>query len=240
MSDWGLTAFYYDYEIPHSYKGMNRIKGLVSRAYKYPGVPGMIMHAYNGVRYLWERYQDEYYDFDLVREYGRLSDWDALNMSFDVLFDYCTILPGYDTIKATLRKFDSKGKKKDSSDETDGSSMTKDGPTDGDIDHSLFSCEGMYGWIFSTFTGNPDEGYKLRYGYDYGFVNEDWESVDMRRALEIYEEKHGELSEIPEPLEEAMKFFDDNAVLIPTEEFWKTMKPGVEVVKQLMKELRWK
>ena len=236
MSDWGLTAFYYDYEIPHRRDGMRRIKGLVSRAYKYPGVPGMIMHAYNGVRYLWERYRDEDYDFDLVREHGRLSDWDALNMSFDVLFDYNTILPGLDTIGATLRKFDPRFKTDDSDDEEGGLSGTKDGQTDDYIAHSLFSCEGMYGWIYSTFTGNPDEGYKLRYGYNYGFVNEDWESVDMRRALEIFGEKHGEHREIPEPLEEAMKFFDDNAVLIPTEEFWKTMKSGVEVVKELIKE----
>lgn len=105
MSDWGLTAFYYDYEVPHRREYKCKVRGLVSRAYKYPGVPAMIMHAYSGVKYLLDRYKNEYgSDFDLVRNYGRLSDWDALNMSFDVFFDHEAIIPGLDKIESTIHK----------------------------------------------------------------------------------------------------------------------------------------
>lgn len=52
MSDWGRVVFYYDYELYDERKKENeRARGLVSRAYLYPGVDQMILHAYNGISY---------------------------------------------------------------------------------------------------------------------------------------------------------------------------------------------
>ena len=54
MSEWGLVAFYYDYERLDRRGNPERIRGLVSKAYKYPGFMGMVLHAYNGLDYFRE------------------------------------------------------------------------------------------------------------------------------------------------------------------------------------------
>lgn len=100
-------------------------------------------------------------------------------------------------------------------------------------------CEGMYGWLYMRYTGNPEDGYSLKYGYEYGYVNEEWDIVDFGKALDIYKDKHGLSPEDLYPkemLDEAINFFEENGVLMSKEEFYETGKLGIDWVLDMRKE----
>ena len=221
MSDWGRLVFYYDYEVYNqSTKQNERVRGLVSKAYKYPGVDQIILHAFNGIRYFMGRK-------DIGSLHGMLFDgkqfddnhsgMTELNQAFDTFFDYGDILLGYSSVAQVIN---------------DTSLQDK-----AEIGYHLYACEGMYGWLYMCFTGNTVDGYSLKYGYEYGYVQEEWDIVDIEKALDIYKYKH-KLSklDLQEMLDTVIEFFKENAVLMSKDEFCKTETLGIDWVLDMRKE----
>ena len=199
MSDWGIINFYYDYEVRGGGKKENeRVRGLVSKAYAYPGVDEMILHAFNGIRYFMERkdrgsrFRGECFD----QWNGGMAE---LNQAFDTFFEYGHISIGSSNVAQVI--FDT---------------------SVDNIGYRLTGCEGMYGWLFMSYTGNPKDGYTLKYGYEYGYVYEDeWNIVDIKKALDIYKDKHNLSSKDLYPqdmLDKVAEYFKDNAVLMSKED----------------------
>lgn len=91
---------------------------------------------------------------------------------------------------------------------------------DKDMRKGLFDCEGMYGWLYISYTGTLKEGYTLKYGYEYG-QDDDYGIGDFRRALKLYEkDRKLDLSEKDmEEIEEMVLFFEENAQIMTKEEF---------------------
>lgn len=89
MSEWGQVIFYYDYEAKES---KERVRGLVSRCYKYPGIIGLLQHGMCGYQYFMEHLEDGYLD----RE--------ELNTAFDVNFEKRSIQVGIDRVAPVLEK----------------------------------------------------------------------------------------------------------------------------------------
>ena len=82
MSDWGKIAFYYDYEVDGRYGDVERMRGVVSKSYKYPGVYGMLLHAYNAMQFFLHNCDKG--DFDGRQWQNPYSGWNELNTAFDV------------------------------------------------------------------------------------------------------------------------------------------------------------
>ena len=220
MSDWGLISLYYDYEHEDKIPGTKdvqvlNIQGLVSKAYSYPGIDGMIYHAYNGVKYFWDRINAKScWDFSLSKHINDKRNgvilpgaWYELNTAFDVYFDYAYIDPGVDSVSYVLDNWDTHPEYHSS---------------DKNLKNHLFNCEGTYGWFFIKCTGNQRDGYKLRYAYNY-----DCRPDSVRNIVEVYNkrlEKDGikpEDEDTYDSLKEAIEFFEENAFLITsTNEFW--------------------
>jgi hypothetical protein len=215
MSDWGLVAFYYDYEREGRRKETEHVEGFISKAYKYPGVTGMILHAYNGVRFFMRDCMDKHYHIGGEYDY----EYPNLNTAFDVFFDHKVVDTGYDNVLAAAEK--------DLSD-------------DDKLLHMLFNCEGMYGWIYVKFTGNLEESYHLKYGYYYG-TDDEYKVISFRDAIRIdlmakdKDYEPGDENNLPDWLEETIKYFEENAELMDEEEFRDMEKPATEWVKKKMK-----
>ena len=215
MGDWGKLAFYYDYEKEHRFKETPRVRGLISKTYQYPRVIGMILHAYYGIRYFFERDEDKRCDFDACNLEDDYSAWAELNTAFDVFFDYGAVANGGNSVKGVIKA---------------------NKTADEDMQDYLFNCEGTYGWLYISYTGNLKEGNTLKYAYEYGYgYEDDVELGDLRRALEI-ELKHTQEplgDEMKVKIEEAISFFEENAVLMTEEEFRKLESDGVEWLKEV-------
>ena len=105
---WGQLSFYYDYERSEKrpFKP-ERMRGLVLKSYKFTGVNGIILHAYNGVKYFMGRFDNKNAYFSPVDRNGNIdvSDrtiWARLSAAFDVFFDLEEIEFGYDDGKGVL------------------------------------------------------------------------------------------------------------------------------------------
>ncbi len=223
MSDWGRVAFYYDYVAHNKRKKENeRVRGLISKAYKYPGVDQMILHAYNGIRYFMDHKDIESYrgmHFDGKQFDDDHSGMAELNQAFDTFFECGHISLGYSDVEQVI----------------DASSMVDKK----EMAYQLYQCEGMYGWLYIRFTGNHEDGFSLKYGYEYGYVNNEWDIVDVEKALAIYKDKHKLSSEdiLPQALlDEAVQFFKENAVLMSKDEFYEMESLGIDWVCDMRKE----
>lgn len=218
MSEWGLIAFHYDYEAPDRMGELHRHRGLVSKAYKYPGVPGMILHAFGGLSYFLRLREVRSGGPDMSFEGNRIGLHANLNTAFDVFLDCACIQAGIDTVAPALRGEDI---------------------DDSELGDDLFNCEGSYGWIFAEYTGNPADGYKLRSGYFYGGRDEEYKVYDMRGALDVdMRIRDADPDEdMPEELKNAMMFFDENPESFDSEEdFWGVEERGIRLIKELRKE----
>ena len=151
MSEWGRVIFYYDYELTDtSSVSAKNVRGLVSKAYKNIGVEGIITHAYSGIRYFLKRFNHKYSDYHMsLDNIHRLSDWEALNTVFDVFFEEEYVHLGVNDVRNVLDRWQ---------DYKPESEQLKD---------ELFNCEGTFGWLYMSFTGNARDGYVLKYGYEY-------------------------------------------------------------------------
>ena len=199
MSDWGLVAFYYDYE--HEVHGeTEHIRGLVSKAYKNTGVDGMILHAFNGVRYYLDHKDSKYCDFTL--HLGRLvSDWHELNTAFDVFFDLKMPESGAYMVRYTAEHF------REYADDPNRENL---------IVRNLFSCEGTLGYIFISYTGDPVNGYYLKYAYEYG--SED-NLLDFRTALETGHWGRDWKEKLQPYMDDIIAYFEEHASIAKREEF---------------------
>lgn len=221
MSDWGRVVFYYDYEAYNYNKEKKHVRGLISKAYMCPGVDGMILHAYNGIRYFLEHKDLRAYSrmyFDGNRFDDHYCGMAELNQAFDTFFEAGHISLGYSDVELVINNTSLEDEK--------------------DIGYHLYMCEGMYGWLYMCFTGNMEDGYDLKYGYKYGYVNEKWDIVDVEKALDIYKDKHKLASEDlynRELLDDAIIFFKENAILMSKEEFLETEALGIDWVSDMRK-----
>ncbi len=217
MSDWGRIAFYYDYEIEDRHGTMTNIKGLITKAYKYPEITGMVLHAYNGVRYFLNHYEKDYnYTLDLSSSILDLTDWGILNTSFDVFFDLEQIHPGYCSIKNLISN----------------EKMISEAKDKGKLGNYLFNCEGTFGWLYVTFTGNPKDGYELKYGYD---LHE--ELLDIRGALGRVLQRYNRTfyGEDTKYCRERMEYFNDHATLFQSlDELYEVEDKGTELITELL------
>lgn len=228
MSDWGRVALFYDYEKNTRYDGMRNVRGLISKAYKYPGVVGMILHAYYGIQYFLERFDNSRFHFDGEDWADEMGLYAELNTAFDVYFDFGKIDHGYDSVKRVLEKRISDAltetNKGENTDETD----------DEEVESLLFNCEGMYGWLYFKFTGSIETGYALKYGYYYGSREYEYEVADLKRAIEIETKYNPEFAKTleDETIQEAIAFIEENAELMSEEEFWNIEELGAAWVKE--------
>lgn len=215
MSEWGRVALYYDYEIENIRGKRQRIRGLISKAYKYPGVEGMILHAYYGIGYFLALKDKEYNRLGGENWESRISGLAELNTAFDVLWDYGTVCPGIDDVRDELEKAE----------------IDEDR-----LENNLFNCEGSDGWLFMKYTGNPEDGYSLKYGYFYGWGSSDSVEVgNIKRAMEITCIHHETTleEEFGPNFDEIVEFFDKEATLMDEDEFWGVEDLGVEWLKEM-------
>ena len=213
MSDWGLVAFCYDYERVGRSGKSERVKGLVSKAYQYPGLEEMLLHAYNGLSYFQKRYDNKWINFGLDSYDATLGSWGELNAAFDVFFDLEAIRVGYDNVSQALAK-----------QETD---VDK-------IENTLFNCDGSDGWLFINYSGNTNDGYQLKYGY---YRNE---LRDIRGTIDDYykgsEKDSEENKERIEMDNEIASFFEEHATLFGSEEeFWGMETMAAEIIRDMIR-----
>ena len=166
MSEWGLVSFRYDYERLDRRGEPQQIKGIISKAYKYPGIIGMVLHAQNGLEYFKKRCDHSSFDFGLPENPSPILDWAKLSMAFDVFFDQRYVDPGIDTVSKVLNHWE----------ENEEEYMSGD-----KLRNDLFNCEGSWGWLFINYTGNMKEGFKTEYGYYFR-----GELMDIQRAADMY------------------------------------------------------
>ncbi|SCY25911.1 hypothetical protein SAMN02910292_01232 [Lachnospiraceae bacterium XBB2008] len=215
MSDWGLVSFRYDCEqiIKHVGK-KRRVKGLISKAYDYPGMEGILLHAYNGVKYFLEAKNYKTLFFGLSKRDLEGSNWAEFDTAFDVFWDSGVIKPGYDNVKHVMNRWDQLGGY----------------DSDEKLQYDLFSCEGMYGFLHISYTSNLDGEEELKYGYLY----ED-KVLDIKGALDEYARIRDISEDLPDYLKEIITFFDDNAKFIGSEDaYWEMEKQGVALIHDVM------
>ena len=217
MGDWGLISFRYDCEQKLKFPNeIRRVKGLISKAYKYPGVEGMLLHAYNGVKYFLEHYENKQLFYGLEKKDLEISEWAEFNTAFDIYWDYRKVDLGYDIVKEIVTQWDT----------------TDEYKSDDKLQNDLFSCEGMYGWLLIGYISNLDGKHELKYGY---FYNN--EIRDMKGVLDEYASNHGISAEIPDYLKKIIMFFNDNAIVIKSkDEYWEMEKQGVELIREIMED----
>ncbi len=207
MSDWGIVAFYYDYERIDNRGNSEPVKGVISKAYKNPGIVGMALHAINGLEYFKARCDDDWFDFGYTLNPPIVYDWPELNAAFDVFFDHKCVKLGRDNVSRIA----------DYAKEHEGEYLSG-----GQIRHELFDCEGTWGWFYIRYTGNAKEGYKTEYVYCFPE-----EPTDLKSAADKYYSKKRESSRSREEFEENYKgemdlvyevadYFKENATLLPS------------------------
>ena len=215
MSEWGRVIFYYDYELTDtSSVSAKNVRGLVSKAYKNIGVEGIITHAYSGIRYFLKRFNHKYSDYHMsLDNIHRLSDWEALNTVFDVFFEEEYVHLGVNDVRNVLDRWQ---------DYKPESEQLKD---------ELFNCEGTFGWLYMSFTGNARDGYVLKYGYEY-----QGEMVGVARALLLWNQRNEGVSDITQ---EAVQFFNEKAELVLDIDEWIGIEEkGEKLVADLINDLQ--
>lgn len=208
MSDWGQIAFYYDYEMEHRWRGTQKNRGLISQAHAYPGISGMMLYAYNGIRHFL-MHNDGRRNFSRTKNNSVKQEWVSLSRAFEVFFELGWIDPGVDTVQCALEE----GVLRDK-----------------ELKYSLFHCEGTYGWLYMKYIGNEKDGYALKYGYFYSYGSSEYEVRDFRSVYEHVLERKPDYfeKEVAEELEKVILFFEENAELMTAEEFWEIEQLGVD------------
>ena len=235
MGDWGCVALYYDYEREDRFEECRHVRGIISKAYKYPWAEGMILHAFNGMRYLMDRvyspksddsifHMDD--DWTLICPDGKptlyeRSGWAELSTAFDVFFDQRSVEAGIDSVRSVIEDWDQN---------------REEYKTEGKLEYDMFACEGTWGFLYMSFTGNPQDGYEMKYAYDYSGGN----PTDFRSVLDHYYERLGKGPEYleDEPVMDAIGFFEEYGTLIETtEEFYEIEAKGADLIRELMTNL---
>jgi len=221
MSEWGKIVFYYDYERPNKYGHPKNFRGLISKGYPWPGVMGMILHAYYGIRYFLERWDNKSTDFDQSCHCKRADDRAALNIAFDVFFDHRIIKPGWDSVLSATEQW------------KPGLNEANELTPQNKNYRNLFCGDESYGVFYICFTGNIKAGYSLKYNYlrKGEIVNDLQEAVKEDFRHEGWEE-----GAIPDVLFEAVSFFADYANLLDLNEIINVEAAGYELIKELMSE----
>ncbi len=204
MSEWGRVAFYYDFEQDDEYEGRIRVRGLISKAYKYPGTINMILHTVYGSAFLYRHIGWRHPDFRGENWENRLSGWRALNTAFDVLFKYGEIDTGISSVEDVI---------------------TGDDMSDEEMAYKIFSCEGTDGFINIMLTGNPEDGYEIKYGYEY-YRGDELNSKklvikDFRQALSLDRDApyYMENPKVKKEVESAISDIEEVGELMTEEEY---------------------
>lgn len=202
IDGWGQLIFYYDYERPEkrAYEP-ERMKGLICKAYKFTGVNGIILHAYNGIKYFLNRYDNKFTNFSPCGYNGEIdisdtTGWARLNTAFDIFFDLEDIEFGSDSGKEILTHLKEKAEEYKNED---------------NLSKELYGGAQEFGLLSITFTGDPREGYALKYRYYY----DENEYDDLQSVIEQYNADFGNMADDGFPEEsvnKALEFFRENAV----------------------------
>lgn len=237
MSEWGRVVFYYDFErdLPSRFGRSGsgeteRITGLISKAYKYPSMLGLIIHAVNGFRYFLDNADDEDSSFD-----GSLhfldsflpSRWEELNTSFDIFWDNKKILLGVDSVTHVVDRIKRRL--------ADGREYDAE-----HIDNDLYSCEGTDGYMVIRFTGDPVHGHTAKYGFVCGYAGVEEKFMDAKTAAGIYMEHAGysdeEIAEVMN--DELFTFIDEYLEMFDSEDdFWAATDRGTEWIMRIKQSL---
>ena len=200
MDHFGQLVFYFDYERDENRRRYipKRNKGFIVKSYKYIGADGIILHAYNGVKYFLSRFDYERTNFSPYNYLGefdtsRYTDYTKLNFAFDILFDLEEIEFGYDHGIDVLHHIE------------ENVDYYK---SEESLENDLFGGDSEAGILSITFTGNPKDGYFLKYRYYY-----DKDYVDLKSAMEAYHrdfggpEENGDIIYPEESYKKAVDFF---------------------------------
>lgn len=207
MSEWGLVAFHYDYERLDRRGNPEQIKGFISKAYKYPGIIRMALHAKNGLEYFKERCDNGHFDFGLSLSPSPTNTWKELNLAFDVFFDHRCVDPGIDTVSVAIKHW------KEHEEEYLSGDKLRD---------YLFNCEGFWGWLYISYTGSIKEGFKTQYGYYFREKLMDIQGAadtyyaDRRKRYSDNEEFEDDYKGEMEEVYKTAEYFKNNAELFST------------------------
>lgn len=220
MSEWGKVIFYYDYERA-GYRGYTEnIKGLISKAYPWPGVLGLVLHAYYGTRYFLERCDKESVNFNQSFSRHCADDRAALNEAFDVFFDQGMIKAGLDAVMMTMEEWDFS--------QTEG----YDGEREDENYFNLFGGDESYGVIYIRYTGNIKDGYSLKYRYMLDGEDVDDLTEAIKKDL-IYE--GADENELSGAEFECVAYLNDHSDPVAPDEVLNVEGSGYELIKELMK-----
>lgn len=232
MSDWGKIVLYYDFEPEVPYRFLRneptRVRGLISKAYCGQGMLSLLYRGMNGFEYFLGNIKDKYSTFDGKKSFiDRVSGakWDDLNVSFDVDFDHREIDLGTDCVSPVIKKV---------------MAIAADNSAAFDekrLSDELFMCEGTDGFLYMSYTGDPQNGYTAKYGFICGYAGESKEVMDARTAARIYSERSLNISKqeteelLTDPLFDA---YESKFVMFgSTEELWQVENTAMTWIKDL-------
>ena len=174
-----------------------------------------------------ERCENVHFDFGLPINASPISDWAKLNMALDVFFEQKFVDPGIDTVSHVINNW----------------GQYEDEYVSGDkLDNDLFNCEGFYGWIYISFTGNPKDGYEAKHEYYfrgeshsiqsaadkyYSDKKENWHDVESFE--EYYKDEMGFVYEIA-------SYFNENTTLLSADENVEAM--SVSLIREMFEQKR--
>lgn len=204
MSDWGKVVLYYDYEKENTgYAETPHVRGIVSKSYKYPGIEGMILHAFGGLQYFLRTLNSKYTSYDMST---MDSSYDYKNLcgAFDTFFDFGIVNYGPNAAERVIEK----------------------GLTSADDIHAeLFNCEGTYGWLYFNYTGNPKDGYTCKYAY-----NLKGKLYSLEEAFRLpYCRQYDLDSEDIKSVEQAIEYIQNKSELMTGEEHHKLEENAVKL-----------
>lgn len=239
MSEWGRILFYYDYEIEDTERkdvpdAKKRVKGVVSKAYKYPEIEGLFMHGANGMASFLTNYKNPKYTMDTVSGFINedAAGWDYVNEAFDSIAEDGSRPYSVDSVLEIIDNLESFETQEPGSDEK--YDLDK-------ICYYLCSCEGTDGFLYFSFTGDPENGYKAKYGYycGYGMVEEKF--IDIKTALRIFWGHNAVDDELTEELlsNSLVKLYENSFERFESEEeFWGLEDLAAKLVVEIGEEIR--
>ena len=231
MGEWGKVYFLYDYEKPDMFNKdkTTRVRGLIAKHYKYEDPSRLMLLAMNGVRYFLENRNDRSRDFGFYDPYG----CKRLKIAFDVCFECGYVSAGSDMTEDAMKNLDMIDKNPDA----------KEG-----IGYHLFAGDEFWGAMYIRYTGNPTDGYRLEYEYDW-LENEkdyydicenglEYKKMNLRDTRDAFLARMNSKSsteyadEVNRITEVAIRFFEENAEFAAPGAFRDFGSQAVDIVRE--------
>jgi len=216
MGNWGLVTFYYDYEKP-SVLGSERCRGFISKAYKHAELYHILMHAYNGAAYFWKHRNEKHFYADQEGRTTLNHDYEHLNTAFDVFFEDLEIASGFDNVKSVLE---------DAADSSDPV------PSKDLLYRELFSAPDATNYLHLWYTGNPEDGYRLKYRSSCFQWNKEKEDEDV---FDINYNDYTKTGEESDSLKNALQFIRENALHCDNKDEYSEMTDrAIDLIREIL------